>query len=208
MEPEVRARSPRLPSTLFSRDPVRGSRRHDQPDPNPSPPPPRQPSPEEVMRQQEEKLRAKYGDLKPKKKLIHKVRAGKPRRRKRHRTHSSRCSTPRMRRAYSFSRSFTLTHRNRALHSHAHEQDVKYFDSADYSLQQVRAVRALAVCSRPRARAEHHSSSSSFAHPKPNSLSLSSSRVQQDKEHHRGEEDVRTLPVKMGSSPPKSNMSK
>ena len=27
------------------------------------------------MRQQEEKLRAKYGDLKPKKKLIHKVRA-------------------------------------------------------------------------------------------------------------------------------------
>eukprot|EP00228_Micromonas_bravo_P006081 CAMPEP_0203001556 /NCGR_PEP_ID=MMETSP1401-20130829/649_1 /ASSEMBLY_ACC=CAM_ASM_000894 /TAXON_ID=38833 /ORGANISM="Micromonas pusilla, Strain CCAC1681" /LENGTH=78 /DNA_ID=CAMNT_0049743035 /DNA_START=114 /DNA_END=350 /DNA_ORIENTATION=+ len=75
-----------------------------------------EPSPEEIMRQQEEKLRAKYGDLKPKKKLIHK--------------------------------------------------DVKYFDSADYSLQQ------------------------------------------QDKEHHRGEEDVRTLPVKMGSSPPKSNMSK
>lgn len=106
------------------------------------------------MRQQEEKLRAKYGDLKPKKKLIHKVRAGKPRRRKRHRTHSSRCSTPRMRRAYSFSRSFTLTHRNRALHSHAHEQDVKYFDSADYSLQQVRAVCALAVRAadtRPRA---------------------------------------------------------
>ena len=150
----MRARSPRLPSTLFSRDPVRGSRRHDQPDPNPSTPPPRQPSPEEVMRQQEEKLRAKYGDLKPKKKLIHKVRAGKPRRRKRHRTHSSRCSTPRMRRAYSFSRSFTLTHRNRALHSHAHEQDVKYFDSADYSLQQVRAVCALAVRAadtRPRA---------------------------------------------------------
>mmetsp|Transcript_4416 Transcript_4416/g.16351 ORF Transcript_4416/g.16351 Transcript_4416/m.16351 type:complete len:84 (+) Transcript_4416:93-344(+) len=70
-----------------------------------------EPSPEEIMRQQEEKLRDKYGDLKPKKKLIHK--------------------------------------------------DVKYFDSADYSLQQ------------------------------------------QDKEHHKGEEDVRALPVKMGASPPK-----
>ena len=46
-----------------------------------------------------------------------------------------------------------------------------------------------------------------FAHRRPD-LSLSCSRAQQDKEHHKGEEDVRTLPVKMGSSPPKSNMSK
>jgi hypothetical protein len=38
-----------------------------------SEPPNTQPSPEEIMRQQEEKLRDKYGDLKPKKKLIHKV---------------------------------------------------------------------------------------------------------------------------------------
>jgi hypothetical protein len=34
-----------------------------------------QPSDEEIMREQEEKLKAKYGGMKPKKKLIQKVRA-------------------------------------------------------------------------------------------------------------------------------------
>jgi hypothetical protein len=48
-------------------------------------------------------------------------------------------------------RSFTLTSRDRVLKSHAREQDVKYFDSADYSLQQVRAVCAVAGRARPRA---------------------------------------------------------
>jgi hypothetical protein len=85
------------------------------------------------------------------------------------------------------------------LKSHAREQDVKYFDSADYSLQQVRAVCAVAGRARPRAKRRSHPVSFFAPHsPEP----LSSSRAQQDKEHHRGEEDVRTLPVKMGSSPP------
>jgi hypothetical protein len=91
------------------------------------------------------------------------------------------------------------------LKSHAREQDVKYFDSADYSLQQVRAVCAVAGRARPRANAGRVPFLFSLpTHPN----RFPSSRAQQDKEHHRGEEDVRTLPVKMGSSPPKSNMSK
>jgi len=70
----------------------------------------------------------------------------------------------------------------------------------------VRAVCALAVrAADTRPRASHLFFF--FAHRRPD-LSLSCSRAQQDKEHHKGEEDVRTLPVKMGSSPPKSNMSK
>ena len=50
----------------------------------------------------------------------------------------------RERAARSSPRSFTLTSRDRVPKSHAREQDVKYFDSADYSLQQVRAVCGLA----------------------------------------------------------------
>jgi hypothetical protein len=70
----------------------------------------------------------------------------------------------------------------------------------------VRAVCSLAVRAADTRRAPH-TFSFFLAHRRPD-LSLSCSRAQQDKEHHKGEEDVRTLPVKMGSSPPKSNMSK
>ena len=69
----------------------------------------------------------------------------------------------RERAARSSPRSFTLTSRDRVPKSHAREQDVKYFDSADYSLQQVRAVCGLAGRAHPRARAEHPVSF--FAHP-------------------------------------------
>lgn len=110
------------------------------------------------MRQQEEKLRAKYGDLKPKKKLIHKVRASEESRGDEKDTQPTvarfieccyfAANAPRV---LPFPRSFTLTSRDRVLKSHAREQDVKYFDSADYSLQQVRAVCAVAGRARPRA---------------------------------------------------------
>ena len=109
------------------------------------------------MRQQEEKLKAKYGDLKPKKKLIQKVRAfGRTRGDGRKFaqpvsdvTRDDVVTSPRTHRVSSFPRSFTLTHNICALKSHALEQDVKYFDSADYSLQQVRAVHTLALALAP-----------------------------------------------------------
>ena len=111
------------------------------------------------MRQQEEKLRAKYGDLKPKKKLIHKVRASE--RAAETKEKDTQPTVARFIECCYFAanaprvlpspRSFTLTSRDRVLKSHAREQDVKYFDSADYSLQQVRAVCAVAGRARPRA---------------------------------------------------------
>lgn len=163
------------------------------------------------MRQQEEKLRAKYGDLKPKKKLIHKVRASEePRRRKRHPTHCR--EVHRM----------LLLRRERAARSslpaivHADLPRSRFEIARARTGCQILRLRGLLAAagtrgvrcrrSRPSARKRRSHPVSFFAphSPKP----LPSSRAQQDKEHHRGEEDVRTLPVKMGSSPPKSNMSK
>jgi hypothetical protein len=74
MEPEVRSKTDLF--RIFLSTP-RGAVRHPV-EPSLTLPPLlscAQPSPAEIMRQQEEQMRTKYGDLKPKKKLIHKVRA-------------------------------------------------------------------------------------------------------------------------------------
>ena len=164
------------------------------------------------MRQQEEKLRAKYGDLKPKKKLIHKVRASEESRGDEKDTQPTVARFHRM----------LLLRRERAARS-----SLPAIVHADLPRSRSEIARARTGCqilrlrgllaaagtrgvrcrrSRQSARKRRSRPVSFFAPHSPEPLP--SSRAQQDKEHHRGEEDVRTLPVKMGSSPPKSNMSK
>jgi hypothetical protein len=163
------------------------------------------------MRQQEEKLRAKYGDLKPKKKLIHKVRASE-----------RAAETKKTPNPLSRGSSMLLLRRERAARSslpaivHADLPRSRFEIARARTGCQILRLRGLLAAagtrgvrcrrSRPSARKRRSHPVSFFAPHSPEPLS--SSRAQQDKEHHRGEEDVRTLPVKMGSSPPKSNMSK
>lgn len=84
------------------------------------------------MRQQEEKMKAKYGDLKPKKKLIHKVREGLAE------SHPDILPlASELRVVVNPPPRASLTPRAPVSLS-PRSQDVKYFDSADYALQKVR----------------------------------------------------------------------
>ena len=162
------------------------------------------------MRQQEEKLRAKYGDLKPKKKLIHKVRASERAAETKQtpnplsRGSSNVVTSPRTRRAFFPANVHADLPRSRSEIARTRTGCQILRLRGLLAAAGTRGVRSRR--SRPSARSRRASGLffRSPHSPKP----LSSSRAQQDKEHHRGEEDVRTLPVKMGSSPPKSNMSK
>ena len=106
---------------------------------SPSPFPSIQPSEEEIMREQEEKLKSKYGALKPKKKLIQKVRLVRVWALHQHdsffRDGDEALGRALVRRCVLF---VLFAHLSPLLVSTA--QDVKYFDSADWALQQVRQL--------------------------------------------------------------------
>lgn len=156
------------------------------------------------MRQQEEKMKAKYGDLKPKKKLIHKVREGLAE------SHPDILPlASELRVVVNPPPRASLTPRSPVSPS-PRSQDVKYFDSADYALQKVR----------PRSTLPKPRSSTAAAAPKPRRVRgaarsprrapLPPPSVRPSQEHRHpidGEEaeegDVGSLPSKIASSPPK-----